>query len=181
MPITDAGELDLEAFERLLGERTRLLAVAHVSNALGTVNPVRELVAHGAHARRSRAGGRRPGGAAPAGGRAGAGLRLLRLLGPQGLRPTGIGVLYGRAALLERMPPWQGGGDMIATSPSSRPPTTPLPARFEAGTPTIAEVIGLGAALDYVDGVGLAPIGAWEDELLALRHRAGRASSTACG
>jgi cysteine desulfurase / selenocysteine lyase len=81
--------------------------------------------------------------------------------------PTGVGVLYGRAELLERMPPWQGGGDMIETVTLEASTFAQPPARFEAGTPMIAQVIGLGAALDYVAGVGLAPIGAREDELLA--------------
>jgi cysteine desulfurase/selenocysteine lyase len=81
--------------------------------------------------------------------------------------PTGVGVLYGRAALLERMPPWQGGGSMIASVGLEHSTYAPPPARFEAGTPPIAEVIGLGAALDYVREIGLAAIGAWEGELLA--------------
>jgi cysteine desulfurase/selenocysteine lyase len=81
--------------------------------------------------------------------------------------PTGVGALYGRAALLERMPPWQGGGDMIETVTLERTTFAAPPARFEAGTPAIAEVIGLGAALDYVGTVGQAAIGAWEEDLLA--------------
>ncbi len=82
--------------------------------------------------------------------------------------PTGVGVLYGREALLERMPPWQGGGDMIASVTLERSTWAPVPAKFEAGTPMIAQVMGLGAALDYVGGVGLPAIAAWEEELLAL-------------
>ena len=81
--------------------------------------------------------------------------------------PTGIGVLYGRASLLEAMPPWQGGGDMIETVTLEQSTFAPPPARFEAGTPPIAQVIGLGAALEYVEAVGAAAIGAWEEELLA--------------
>jgi cysteine desulfurase/selenocysteine lyase len=81
--------------------------------------------------------------------------------------PTGIGVLYGRASLLEAMPPWQGGGDMIETVTLEQSTWAPPPARFEAGTPPIAQVIGLGAALEYVEAVGRAAIGAWEEELLA--------------
>jgi cysteine desulfurase / selenocysteine lyase len=81
--------------------------------------------------------------------------------------PTGIGVLYGRASLLEAMPPWQGGGDMIETVTLEQSTFAAPPARFEAGTPPIAQVIGLGAALEYVEGVGRAAIGAWEEELLA--------------
>jgi cysteine desulfurase/selenocysteine lyase len=81
--------------------------------------------------------------------------------------PTGVGVLYGREALLERMPPWQGGGDMIETVTLEGSTYAPPPARFEAGTPMIAQVIGLGAALEYLEGLGLAATGAWEEELLA--------------
>jgi cysteine desulfurase/selenocysteine lyase len=81
--------------------------------------------------------------------------------------PTGVGVLYGRESLLERMPPWQGGGDMIASVTLERSTWAPVPAKFEAGTPMIAEVIGLGAAIDYLNAVGLAAIAAWEHELLA--------------
>jgi cysteine desulfurase/selenocysteine lyase len=81
--------------------------------------------------------------------------------------PTGVGALYGRAALLERMPPWQGGGDMIETVTLERSTWAPPPARFEAGTPMIAQVIGLGAALEYVESVGRVALGAWEEELLA--------------
>jgi cysteine desulfurase/selenocysteine lyase len=165
-PITDAGELDLEAFEGLLGERTRLVAVVHVSNALGTINPIRQLVAM-AHAR-----------GIPVlvdGAQSAPHLRVdVRELdcdffvfsGHKVYGPTGVGVLYGKEALLERMPPYQGGGDMIATVTLERSTWAPLPAKFEAGTPMIAQVMGLGAALDYVSGVGLDAAAAWEHHLL---------------
>ena len=166
VPVTDGGELDLEAFERLLTERTRLLALGHVSNALGTINPVRLMAA------RARALG------VPVlvdGAQAAPHLGLdvqaldcdfYAFSGHKLFGPTGVGVLYGREALLERMPPWKGGGDMIASVTLARSTWAPLPAKFEAGTPMIAQVIGLGAAIDYVEAVGLPAIAAWEHELL---------------
>jgi cysteine desulfurase / selenocysteine lyase len=167
VPITDAGELDLDAFDRLLTDRTRLLAIAHVSNALGTINPVRALVAHA----RKRGVVTLVDGAQsvphlPVDVQA-LDCDFFAFSGHKVFGPTGVGVLYGRAELLERMPPWQGGGDMIETVTLEASTFAPPPARFEAGTPMIAQVIGLGAALDYLAAVGLAPIGAREDELLA--------------
>jgi len=166
VPITDAGELDLEAFDRLLGDRTRVFAVVHVSNALGTVNPVRELVARA----RDRGvvtlvDGAQSAPHLPVDVQA-LGCDFYAFSGHKLFGPTGVGAIYGRAALLERMPPWQGGGDMIETVTLERTTFAPPPARFEAGTPAIAEVIGLGAALEYVGSVGQAAIRAWEEELL---------------
>ena len=167
VPITEAGELDLDAFDRLLTDRTRLLAITHVSNALGTVNPVRALVAHA----------RQRGLVTLVDGAQSTphltvdvqalDCDFFAFSGHKVYGPTGVGVLYGRAAMLERMPPWQGGGDMIEAVTLEASTFAPPPARFEAGTPKIAQVIGLGAALDYVAAMGLAPIGAREDELLA--------------
>ncbi len=167
VPITDDGELDLDAFGRLLGERTRLVALVHLSNALGTVNPVRELAAL-AHAQ---------GVPVLVDGAQSAshlsvdvqalGCDFFACSGHKLYGPTGVGVLYGREDLLERMPPWQGGGDMISSVTLERSTWAPVPAKFEAGTPMIAEVIGLGAALEYVETVGLPAIAAWEEELLA--------------
>jgi cysteine desulfurase / selenocysteine lyase len=167
VPITDAGELDLEAFDRLLSDRTRVLALVHASNALGTVNPVRELLAK-ARARGvvTLVDGAQSAPHLPVDVQA-IGCDFYAFSGHKLFGPTGIGVLYGRAALLERMPPWQGGGDMIESVTLEHTTFAPPPARFEAGTPAIAEVIGLGAALDYVETVGRAAIGAWEEELLA--------------
>jgi cysteine desulfurase/selenocysteine lyase len=175
VPITDRGELDLDAFHRLLSGRTRLLAVTHVSNALGTINPVREL----AEAARAWGAvvlvdGAQSAPHLPVDVRE-LGCDFFACSGHKVFGPTGVGVLYGRAALLDRMPPWQGGGDMIASVTLERSTYAAPPARFEAGTPPIAEVIGLGAAIDYVERVGLAAIGAWEAELLAhATERVGR-------
>ena len=167
VPITDAGELDLDAFDRLLGDRTRLLAVAHVSNALGTINPVQALVARA----RERGvvtlvDGAQSAPHMPVDVQA-IGCDFFAFSGHKAFGPTGVGVLYGRGALLERMPPWQGGGDMIETVTLEGSTFAPPPARFEAGTPMIAEVIGLGAALDYIGSLGFEPIMAWEHDLLA--------------
>jgi cysteine desulfurase / selenocysteine lyase len=168
VPITLAGELELDAFERLLTDRTRLLALVYVSNALGTVNPVQALVAR---ARELGIVTLLDGAQAvphlPVDVQA-LGCDFFAFSGHKVYGPTGVGVLYGREALLERMPPWQGGGDMIESVTLERSTWALPPARFEAGTPMIAEVIGLGAALDYVDAIGLPAIAAWEDELLAL-------------
>jgi cysteine desulfurase/selenocysteine lyase len=167
VPITDRGELDLDAFDRLLTDRTRLFAVGHVSNALGTVNPVRELAA------RARARGALVlvDGAQSAPHLAidvsELGCDFFACSGHKLFGPTGIGVLYGRMAILDGMPPWQTGGDMIERVTLERTTWAAPPARFEAGTPPIAEVIGLAAAIDYVESVGLGAIGKWESELLA--------------
>jgi cysteine desulfurase / selenocysteine lyase len=165
-PITDRGELDLDAWHGLLSERTRMVAVGHVSNALGTLNPVREL-ADAAHAR---------GALVLVDGAqsvphlrvdvAALGCDFFACSGHKLYGPTGVGVLFGRAELLERMPPWQGGGGMIASVTLERSTWAEPPARFEAGTPPIAEAIALATALDYVDGIGLQTIGPWEDALL---------------
>jgi cysteine desulfurase/selenocysteine lyase len=167
VPITETGELDLDAFDRLLGDRTRLLAVAHVSNALGTINPVRVLVDR-AHARGvvTLVDGAQSAPHLPVDVQA-LGCDFFAFSGHKLFGPTGVGALYGRAALLDQMPPWQGGGDMIETVTLERSTFAEPPARFEAGTPMIAEVIGLGAALDYVESVGRPAIAAWEEELLA--------------
>jgi cysteine desulfurase/selenocysteine lyase len=165
-PIDQRGELDVEGFERLLSPRTRLLAIAHVSNSLGTVLPVEGLIALA----RSRG--------VPVlldGAQAVPHLRVdVRALGcdfyafsgHKMYGPTGIGVLYGREALLEEMPPWQGGGDMILTVRFDKTTYNALPHKFEAGTPNIAGTVGLGAAIEYLDRIGLDRIGAYEHELL---------------
>jgi cysteine desulfurase/selenocysteine lyase len=167
VPITDRGELDLDAFDRLLTDRTRLFAVGHVSNALGTVNPVRDLAARA----RARGAVVLVDGAQSAPHMAidvsALGCDFFACSGHKLFGPTGIGVLYGRKAILDGMPPWQTGGDMIERVTLERTTWAEPPARFEAGTPPIAEVIGLAAAIDYVESVGLGAIGKWESELLA--------------
>ena len=166
VPLTDAGELDLSGFDRLIGDRTRVLAVTHVSNALGTINPLRWIVSRA----RERGVITVVDGAQSAPHLAvdvqALGCDFFAFSGHKVLGPTGVGVLYGRSDLLEAMPPWQGGGDMIETVTLERSTYAAPPARFEAGTPMIAEVIGLGAALEYIESVGLGAIGSWEEELL---------------
>jgi cysteine desulfurase / selenocysteine lyase len=168
VPITDSGELDLAAFGRLLGDRTRLVSIVHLSNALGTINPVKEMIA-AAHDR----GVPVMVDGAQSAPHLGVDVQDLdcdffAFSGHKVYGPTGVGVLYGKASLLERMPPHQGGGDMIATVTVERSTWAPVPAKFEAGTPMIAEVIGLGAALDYVSGVGQRQIAEWEHQLLSM-------------
>ncbi|HUL58333.1 MAG TPA: cysteine desulfurase [Anaeromyxobacteraceae bacterium] len=166
VPVTDAGELELDALDRLLGPRTRLLAVTQVSNALGTVNPIAEIVAR-AHARGvpvlvDGAQG------APHGGfdvRA-SGADFYAMSGHKIYGPTGIGVLWGRREHLEAMPPWQGGGDMILSVTFEKTVYNRIPYKFEAGTPNIADAIGLGAALDYLAALGPAAVAAHEKALL---------------
>jgi cysteine desulfurase/selenocysteine lyase len=166
VPINDFGELDLDEFRRLLTPRTKIVAAAHVSNALGTINPVREIISM-AHA-------------------AGACVLLdgaqavphlpvhvqeldcdfYAFSGHKVYGPTGIGALYGKAELLESMPPYQGGGDMISSVTFEKTLYNKIPYKFEAGTPDIAGAIGLGAALDYVLQLGLKKIGVHEQQLL---------------
>lgn len=166
-PINLQGELIFDEFEKLISDKTRLVSVVHMSNALGTINPVKKIIA-AAHAQ---------------------GVPVL-LDGAQAIphmpidvqdlecdfyafsghklyAPTGVGVLYGKQALLEAMPPYQGGGDMIRKVTFQETEYNVLPYKFEAGTPDIAGVVGLGAALDYLNDIGMANIAAYEGELLA--------------
>jgi len=166
-PINDRGELLFDKFEKLLGPKTRLATVVHVSNVLGTINPVREMIA-AAHRKN-----------VPVlldGAQAAPHLKVdvqaldcefytfsaHKLYGP-----TGVGVLYGKADLLDAMPPYQGGGDMISSVSFEKTIYNSLPYKFEAGTSNIAGVIGMGAAIDYLNRTGMENIGAYEDELLA--------------
>lgn len=167
IPVTDTGEMDIEAYQQLFSPRTKMVAIAHVSNVLGTINPVKEMIAI-AHAHQV----------------------PVLLDGAQAVPhlpvnveeldcdfyvfsahklygPTGIGVLYGKAALLASMPPYQGGGDMIETVDFSRVTFAKVPHQFEAGTPHIAGVIGLSAAIDYIQAIGMDAIFAHEQDLLA--------------
>ena len=166
-PITGAGELDLDAFERLLTDRTRMVAVAHVSNALGTINPVRE-IDELAHARGIPVlvDGAQAVAHMPVDVQA-LGCDFYAFSGHKVFGPTGIGVLFGRLPLLEAMPPYQGGGDMISSVSFERTLYNVLPYKFEAGTPNIAGAIGLAAALEYVENIGLDRITAYERDLLA--------------
>ncbi|PYQ30603.1 MAG: cysteine desulfurase CsdA [Acidobacteria bacterium] len=166
VPVADNGELLIDEYERMLNPRVKLVAVGHGSNALGTINPIKRMIA-AAHANGS----------------------LVLIDGAQGVPhmrvdvqdhgsdfyafsghkvygPTGVGVLYGREALLDAMPPWQGGGDMILSVSFEKTTYNALPYKFEAGTPNIAGVIGLAAALEYVSSIGLDAIAAYEHELL---------------
>ena len=165
IPVNDAGELQFDEYELMLHPRVRLVAAGHASNALGTINPVKRIAA-AAHANGS----------------------LVLIDGAQGIPhlpvdvqdlgcdfyafsghkvygPTGIGVLWGREALLDAMPPWQGGGDMILSVSYDKTTYNALPYKFEAGTPNIAGVIGLAAALEYVASIGLENITAYELDL----------------
>jgi cysteine desulfurase/selenocysteine lyase len=166
-PLMPSGEVDLTAFEKLLGERTRIVAVAHVSNALGTVLPVRRITEL-AHAR-----------GVPVlldGAQAIAhqmvdvqqlGCDFYAFSGHKVYGPTGIGVLYGRESLLHAMPPWQGGGDMILTVAIEGSTYNELPYKFEAGTPNISGAVGLGAALEYLERLGRERVAAHEQCLLS--------------
>ena len=167
VPITDDGELVWEEFERLVGARTKLVGAVHLSNSLGTVNPVARIVelAH------------RHGAAALIDGAQAAyhfpvdvqalDCDFYVATGHKLYGPTGIGLLYGKAERLEDMPPYQGGGDMISSVTFEKTTYNELPHKFEAGTPHIAGAIGLGAALTYLTGLGLAQVAAYERELLA--------------
>ncbi|MDR5904217.1 cysteine desulfurase [Franzmannia qiaohouensis] len=169
IPVDTRGVLDLDAYRGLFSERTRLVAVNHVSNAFGTVNPVKEMasIAH-AHGALILIDGAQ---AAP---HQVVDVRdidadFYAFSGHKVYGPTGVGVLYGKAALLEAMPPWQGGGEMIQTVSFEAPTTfAAIPHKFEAGTPAIAEVIALGEALRWLEGVGVEAIGAWEAQLLEV-------------
>ena len=167
VPVDDRGSVHLADFERLIGPRTRIVAVTQVSNALGTVNPVKEIVRL-AHAR-----------GVPVlvdGAQAVPHVRVdVRDLdadfyvfsGHKMFGPTGIGVLYGKAKLLEAMPPWQGGGDMILSVSFSGTQFNTIPHKFEAGTPDAAGAVGLGAAVDWLEGLDRAGVEAHERDLLA--------------
>jgi cysteine desulfurase/selenocysteine lyase len=165
-PIDDAGEVDMEAFERLLSPRTRIVSFSHVSNALGTVDPVRRMteLAHAAGAVVMIDGAQ----AAPhlAVDVRAIGCDFYAFSGHKVYGPSGVGALYGKAAVLDAMPPWQGGGDMIASVTFAKSTWNELPYKFEAGTPNIAGGIALGAAIDWVAKVGLAAIAAHEHDLL---------------
>ena len=168
VPIDRRGELEYGRFLELLSPRTRLVAVAHVSNALGTVLPVKQIV-DAAHARGAVVliDGAQAIPHARIDVRA-LGCDFYAFSGHKLYGPTGIGVLYGREALLAAMPPWQGGGDMIRTVSFEKTTYNDPPWKFEAGTPNISGAVGLAAAMDYVEGLGLEAIAAHEQRLLEL-------------
>lgn len=166
IPMNDAGELLQDEYEQLFNARTKFLALTHVSNALGTVNPVKEMIRHAhAHGVPVLLDGAQ---AAPHHGVDVQDLEcdFYAFSGHKLCAPTGIGVLYGKAEFLERMQPYQGGGDMILSVTFEKTEYNAIPYKFEAGTPAIAATIGLGAAIDYLSAIGLGQIEAWERELL---------------
>jgi len=166
IPINDTGELIMEEYEKLLGPKTKIVSVGHISNALGTVNPVRRIteLAHAQGAVVILDG-------AQATPHTAVDVQALDcdfylFSGHKLFGPTGIGVMYGKQQLLEDMPPYHGGGDMIKKVTLKETEYNDLPAKFEAGTPHIAGVIGLGAAIDYVNSTGVERIEQYEQELL---------------
>ncbi len=168
IPMTESGELDLSDFGSLLNERTKILAIGHVSNALGTVNPIKEMI------------GQAKAKSIPVlvdGAQAVPHIAVdvqdldcdfYVFSGHKMFAPTGIGALYGKQALLEAMPPWQGGGDMILSVSFSHTEYNTLPYKFEAGTPHIAGAVGLGAAIDYMQAIGIDKLAAYEHHLLEV-------------
>jgi len=166
IPINDNAEIELEEYAKLLNKNTKLVAISHVSNSTGTLNPVKQMVemAHNFGAKVLVDGAQ----SAPH-------MTInvqdldadfFAFSGHKLYGPTGIGILYGKEELLNQMPPVQGGGDMVNVVTFLKTTYSDLPLKFEAGTPMIAEVIGLGAAIDYVQAIGLDPISHWEQELL---------------
>ena len=166
-PIDETGTLQLDEFERLLGPRTRLVSVVHLSNSLGTINPVQTIVemAH-RHGIPVLIDGSQAVYHMPVDVQA-LGCDFYVFTGHKLYGPTGIGVLYGREDLLEKMPPYQGGGDMIQSVTFAKTTYAELPNKFEAGTPHIAGAVGLGAAVDYLHKIGFDGIGGHEADLLA--------------
>ncbi|HTC94185.1 MAG TPA: cysteine desulfurase [Terriglobales bacterium] len=171
-PINDRGELLLEEFQKLINPKTKIVAVSHVSNALGTINPVRQIIeiAH-RHKVPVLVDG------AQAVPHLAVDVQALDcdfyvFSGHKTYGPTGIGVLYGKAALLDAMPPYQGGGDMISSVTFEKTLYNKLPYKFEAGTPHVEGVIGLGAAIDYLNGLGIDNVAAHEHALLTYATQA---------
>ena len=166
IPITSTGELDREALEELLTERTKIVSIAHIANTTGTVHPI-EYIAKAAH---------KKGAVVLVDGAQSAshmpvdvqkmGCDFFTFSGHKAYGPTGIGVLFGRLPLLKAMPPYQGGGDMIEEVTFEQSTFQPPPLRFEAGTPPISQVFGLNAAIEFIESVGRERIAAWENRLL---------------
>lgn len=167
IPMNERGELLMDEFVGMLSDRTRIVAVTHVSNAVGTVNPIEEII------RKTREigavsviDGAQAAPHMPVDVRA-LSCDFYALSGHKMCGPTGIGALYGRRELLEQMPPYQGGGDMISSVSFEKTIYNEVPYKFEAGTPNIADTIGMGAAVDYLEAIGMDRIAAYEDDLLA--------------
>lgn len=166
IPLNDKGEIIWEKFETLLTPKVKIVSIVYISNSLGTINPIKKII-DAAHSRKipvlidaAQAVSHRP-------------IDVqyfdcdfLAFSGHKLFGPTGVGVLYGKKTLLEKMPPYQGGGDMISSVTFEKTTYNVLPHKFEAGTPNVADVIALGAAIDYVKSVGLENSAAYEDELL---------------
>lgn len=166
VPFNDKGELQLDVYEKLLNGRVKLVGVAYVSNVLGTVNPVREMITR-AHA----VGAKVLVDAAQAIAHMKVDVQeldcdFLAFSGHKVYGPTGVGVLYGKEALLQEMPPWQGGGEMIREVRFEKTTYNELPFKFEAGTPDFIGIVGLGEALKYIEGIGVEEAGRYEAELL---------------
>jgi cysteine desulfurase/selenocysteine lyase len=171
IPINDSGELIIEEYEKLLSKNTKIVAVGHISNALGTINPIKTIIdmAHEYGAKVLIDG-------AQATSHTSVDVQKLdcdfyAFSGHKVFAPTGVGVLYGKEALLEEMPPYQGGGDMIKMVTMMETQYNDLPYKFEAGTPNISGTIGLGAAIDYVNEIGLENISQYENELLSYANQ----------
>jgi cysteine desulfurase / selenocysteine lyase len=166
IPMTAKGELCLDTFRSLLTPRTKIVSVAHISNVTGTINPIAEMIAL-AHTYGAKVliDGAQAAAHMPIDVQA-LGADFYVFSGHKAYGPTGVGVLYGKRVLLEKMPPYQGGGDMIDEVTLEGTTFQPLPLKFEAGTPMIAEVIGLGLALSFIESIGRERIALWETELL---------------
>ena len=172
IPINDAGELLMDEYEKLLSPRTKIVAIVHMSNVLGTINPVEEIIKK-AHAQGVPVliDAAQSAYHVPLDVQA-MDADFLVLSGHKLYGPTGIGVLYGKTALLDAMPPYQGGGDMIDTVTFEKTTYNELPYKFEAGTPHIEGAAGLGAAVDYITGIGMDAIAAYEHELMEYGRQA---------
>lgn len=186
IPIDDKGELLMDEFKKLLSNKTKLVAITHVSNTLGTINPIKEIIKL-VRQHNSSLDGNVVGNIPPSGGQRGAFILIdgaqavphtkvdvqeldcdfYAFSGHKMFGPTGVGILYGKEAILNNLPPYQGGGDMIKTVTFEKTTYNELPHKFEAGTPNIVGGIGLGAAIDYMNSIGISTIEAYEHELLA--------------
>ncbi len=171
IPFNDKGELDLKAFKELLSSKTKVLSINHISNALGTVNPIKSMIAK-AHEYGALC--------IIDGAQSGAHMKVdvqdldadfYALSGHKMFGPTGFGMLYGKEALWNNLPPYQGGGEMIASVSFEKTTYAGLPHKFEAGTPNIAGGVAIGKAIDYINSIGLEAIGDYENELLEYGHK----------